>query len=231
MVWAFAKVWRRRPKHILLVTGTAAMVQMVITAFVVRQITVTGAGIFYGYFMVGISYLYRGGRFEVSQFYTSAYLFGELLTLLAAGAVVFGRSRPGRKYIFLMFMVLELLLAVHVETVYLEPFKKAAFRDSRLVDKIHELQRSDPAQGTFPVNDRDVIYMDGDVRAYVGILQFMARDMDIQVMERREAVSDYKEDITGKDILIFAFDDIFWQEWEEQYDHVDTYGHFTVLYN
>lgn len=231
MVFGLTTLWEVRPKRILFVTGLIAAVQLTMTVLVVRQIIDTGTDIFYGYFMTGISYLYRGEGFEVTRFYTGAYLFGELLTLLVTGAVLFGRSRPKRQYIFMALIVLELILATRVTDVYLGPFKKAAFRDSRLADKIVELQSADSSNESFKASDRDVIYMDGNTRAYIGILQFMARDTDIQVMERRDAVSDYNGDITGEDILIFAFDDIFWQEWEEQYVHADTYGHFTILYN
>lgn len=231
MVLGFSVLWKMRAKRILFATGIIAAVQMVVVVLTVRQITETGTDIFYGYFMVGISYLYRGEGFEVHRFYADAWLAGELLTLFVAVVILVGRSRQTRKNALIVLMVLELVLAMRVENIYLEPFKKAAFRDSRLADKIIELQNGGLSGENAEAADRNVIYMDGNVRAYIGILQFMARDTDIQVMGRREAVSDYNGDITGKDILVFAFDDIFWQEWRELYAYVDIYGHFAILYN
>lgn len=231
MVFGLTALWKMRSKRIWLATGVLAALQMMVTFLVVRQVINTGTNIFYGYFMVGLSYLYRGENFEITRFYMEAYLFGEFLTVFVTGAVLFARRRPKRQYVFVALALLELILAMRVTDIYLGPFKKAAFRDSRLADKIAELQNVDLSDEVFEMKDRNVIYMDGNVRAYIGILQFMARDMDIQVMERRETVNDYNGDITGRDILVFAFDDMFWREWEEQYAHADIYGHFTILYN
>ena len=73
--------------------------------------------------------------------------------------------------------------------------------------------------------------MDDGRRAYIGILQFMDRDVDIRVMKRKEEPEDYGEEITAEDILVFAFDDPHAGAWAEKYTHEDTYGHFTILYN
>lgn len=254
MVSGLTALWKMRPKQILLGTGALAAVQLVITVLTVRQIINTGTDVFYGYFMVGISYLYRdglydsgavinnlscGAGFDVCRFYLGAYLMGELLTAVMTVIILWERKKQKKRYTVIAFMVLEILLAVQMEKVYLEPFQKAAFRDSRLADKIVELQQEEWQEWrqeelldrTSEINNRNVIYMDGNLRPYVGILQFMARDTEIQVRERRASVSDYNEDITGEDILIFAFDDIFWQEWTGRYAHADVYGHFAVLYN
>ena len=110
---------------------------------------------------------------------------------------------------------------MRADIIYLEPFKKAAFRDSRMVDKMQTMQEE----------GRRIIYMDQVFPPYVGILQFMGRDLDIQVMEHREAVADYEGDITDEDILIFAFDDAFLEEWEDKYAQKDVYGHFALLYD
>lgn len=285
MASGLAALWKTPLKRAVSVTGILALVQLVVTFLVVRQIENTGADIFYGYFMVGISYLYREGlyrgktgagglssvgNFDAGRFYLGSYLAGELLTAAMTAVIVWKKNvcresflrrlfprnaahgkrkkaeaekahinekkRYGkREYAVMAFAVLEILLAVRMGNVYLEPFQKAAFRDSRLADKIAALQKeeilSENGDGLVVGNDRNVIYMDGNMRPYVGILQFMARDTEIRVMERRASVNDYKGEITGEDILIFAFDDIFWQEWADQYAHADVYGHFAILYN
>lgn len=274
MAYGFETLWKMRPKRVAVMTGLFALTQLLVVFLVVRQIENTGADIFYGYFMVGISYLYREGLyrggtgglscgcgFDTGSFYLGAYLLGELLTAAVTVIILWGnkilpekasRGKKGkektketctnkktrygtREYAIIAFSVLEILLAARMGKVFLEPFQKAAFRDSRLADKIVSLQaediRSESGGGMADVSDRNVIYMDGNIRPYIGMLQFMARDTDIQIMERRDNVCDYDGDITGRDILIFAFDDIFWQEWTEQYAHADIYGHFAILYN
>ncbi len=273
MAAGFVTLWRTPSKRAVLVTGIMALVQGIVAFLVVRQIAYTGADVFYGYFMVGISYLYRNGLyhggtgsiglpqgegFDAGGFYLGAYLAGEALTIAVTAIVLRerkaerkalstlesghptkradGRKKGKKEYALMTFMVLEILLAARMGKVYLEPFQKAAFRDCRLAEKIAAVQANDELQEkgdekNEEINDRNVIYMDGNMRPFVGILQFMARDTKIQVMERRASVSDYNEEITGKDILIFAFDDIFWQEWTGRYAHADVYGHFAILYN
>ncbi len=221
MVWGFAVLWKERARFVWAATGGLALLQGLTTFLVVRQIIVTGADNFQGYFLVGISYLYNEADFRVDSFYAAAYLFCELLTVLVTAMALFCRSRKKRQYLLTVFAVVELVLAMRADIIYLEPFKKAAFRDSRMVDKMQTMQEE----------GRRIIYMDQVFPPYVGILQFMGRDLDIQVMEHREAVADYEGDITDEDILIFAFDDAFLEEWEDKYAQKDVYGHFALLYD
>lgn len=221
MVWGFIDMWKEKARLILSVTGVIALAQILITYMVVRQIIATGADNFQGYFMVGMSYLYDENNFYVDKFYISAYLLCEFLTLCITTLVLFCRSAKKRQYIMVICAVMEMALAVHADKIYTGPFKRAAFRDSRVTDILNDLTDG----------KRRVVYMDEVFPSYIGIIQFMTKDVDIHVMERRNTVSDYDEDIIPEDILIFAFDDAFLQEWTERYDHEDTYGHFTILYN
>lgn len=221
MVWGFAVLWKERARFVWTATGGLALLQGLTTFLVVRQIIVTGADNFQGYFLVGISYLYNAADFQVDSFYAAAYLFCELLTVLVTAMALFCRSRKKRQYLLTAFAVVELVLAMRADIIYLEPFKKAAFRDSRMVDKMQTMQEE----------GRRIIYMDQVFPPYVGILQFMGRDLDIQVIGHREAVADYEGDITDEDILIFAFDDAFLEEWEDKYAQKDVYGHFALLYD
>lgn len=221
MVWGFAVLWKERARFVWTATGGLALLQGLTTFLVVRQIIVTGADNFQGYFLVGISYLYNAADFQVDSFYAAAYLFCELLTVLVTAMALFCRSRKKRQYLLTAFAVVELVLAMRADIIYLEPFKKAAFRDSRMVDKMQTMQEE----------GRRIIYMDQVFPPYVGILQFMGRDLDIQVIGHRETVADYEGDITDEDILIFAFDDAFLEEWEDKYAQKDVYGHFALLYD
>lgn len=207
-------LWKERAKVVWLANGVFAIMQMTAVICVVRQITDTGAEVFHGYFMVGIGYLYHEKNFSASGFYTGAYLFCEFLTLLVTVAVLFCRSGHKRKYVLAALAVMELALAMRADVLYLEPFKKAAFRDSRIAEKISIMQE----------NNRRVIYINHNPPAYIGILQFMARDTQIQIVENRE-------DAGKDDIVILAFDDIWVEELKDKYSCEDTYGHFTLLYN
>lgn len=221
MVWGFVVLWKERTRVIWISTVGLAILQGLVTYLVVRQIIATGADNFQGYFLVGISYLYNEADFRVDNFYATAWLFCECLTVLVTVVVLFCRSRRKRWYLLTAFAVVELVLVVHADAIYLQPFKRAAFRDSRMVDKMLTLQE----------DGRRILYIEQVYLPCAGILQFMGRDLDIGVMERREAVADYEGDITDQDILIFAFDDEFLEEWEDKYAQKDVYGHFALLYD
>lgn len=222
MVAGFAALWKVRRRTAFFVTGVFAAAHAAVLFMVTRQIARTGSEQYLGYFMVGISYLYGPQGYTPERFYLTAWLFGELLTLAVTALVFFCRSRRGRVYLLALLAVLELALAVRADNLYLLPFKNAAFRDTRVADRIVSLAGD---------GGRDVIYMDDGRRAYIGILQFMDRDVDIRVMKRKEEPEDYGEEITAEDILVFAFDDPYAGAWAEKYTHEDTYGHFTILYN
>lgn len=221
MVWGFTVLWKERTRVVWSVTGGLFLLQGLTTYLVVRRIVATGADNFQGYFLVGISYLYNEENFRTDSFYAEAWLFCECLTVLVTAVVLFCRSRRKRQYLLTAFAVAELILAVRADAVFLQPFKRAAYRDSRMVDKIQALQE----------DGRRILYMDQIFPPYIGILQFMGRDLDIRVMERRDTVADYEGDITDADILIFAFDDAFLEEWEDKYAQKDVYGHFALLYD
>lgn len=221
MVWGFVVLWKERTRVIWVSTVGLAILQGLVTYLVVRQIIATGADNFQGYFLVGISYLYNEADFRVDNFYATAWLFCECLTVLVTVVVLFCRSRRKRWYLLTAFAVVELVLVVHADAIYLQPFKRAAFRDSRMVDKMQTLQE----------DGRRILYIEQVYLPCAGILQFMGRDLDIGVMERREAAADYEGDITDQDILIFAFDDAFLEEWEDKYAQKDVYGHFALVYD
>lgn len=221
MVWGFVVLWKERTRVIWISTVGLAILQGIVTYLVVRQIIATGADNFQGYFLVGISYLYNEADFRVDNFYATAWLFCECLTVLVTVVVLFCRSRRKRWYLLTAFAVVELVLVVHADAIYLQPFKRAAFRDSRMVDKMQTLQE----------DGRRILYIEQVYLPCAGILQFMGRDLDIGVMERREAAADYEGDITDQDILIFAFDDAFLEEWEDKYAQKDVYGHFALVYD
>lgn len=208
-----------------------AALQIAVTMMVIRQIINTGAEVFYGSFIVGIGYLYDGKNFSVDSFFLEAYLFGELLTVLTTLVILFCRNSRKKEYLAVSLVVLELALTVRAGSIYLEPSRKGAFRDGRLADKISTLQGENRQQNIIDADDRRVVYINNSDLPFVGILQFMVRDIDIQVMERRELPEDYNGSITEKDIVILAYNDEFMQEWTDKYAYWDVYGHFAIFYN
>ena len=229
MVMGFAALWRARSRMVCIVTGICAAVHAAGLWLVVRQICHKGSEEFLGYFMVGISYLYDEAGYSVGRFYAGAWVICELLTLTTVASLLFCRSRPpGRGVrntwataLFLLMAVIQMALAVHADDLYLVPFKNAAFRDARLTEKIE----------TLAGEDRSVIYMDNGERAFIGIIQFMAREMEIEVIKRQAVPAEQGNGREDSDILIFAYDDRALADWSVCYDHTDIYGHFALVYN
>ncbi len=233
MVFGAFLLWKMRTRTVWSVTAVLALLQLIVTVGVVRQIVNTETDIFYGYFMVGIGYWHRGEGFDAVRFYAEAYLFGELLTVCVTGLLLFIKSGRKKEYLLFILMVAELLLAMRADSIYLQPFKKAAFRDSRLAEKIVGLQGGCPENGAgnADVCDRAVIYVEGNTRPYIGILQFMLRDTKIRIVERDNFTVKDGENIKGGELLLLSFDDELVGELAGQYDHEDIYGHFALFYN
>ena len=219
IVVGFSMLWEMRQRAVLAVTACLALFQAIGLWLVARPIAHTGTREFLGFFMVGISYLYRG-EFEAGRFYVGAWLLCELLTVLTLLLVWMSRG-GGRGFLLTAFAVLELSLALHADSLYFTGAKKAAFRDSRLAEKVRDMS----GQG------REAVYINPENRSYLCILQFMDRDTKIRLLDRRERAEDYEGEISEETVLIFSYDDEFSREWTERYDREDTYGHFTVLYN
>lgn len=213
-VAGFAELWKERAWKVWAASGILALMQAGTAFLVVCQIIHTGVESFHGYFMVGISYLYNESNFSAGGFYLGAFLFCEFLTMLVTAAILFCRGNHKRRYMMAGLVVMELVLAMHSEKIYLEPFKRAAFRDSRMAEKISLLQEP----------NQKIIYVNHNPPAYIGILQFMARDAEIHIVERKEEVSE-------ADLVIFAFDDLWIEDLKDRFTYEDTYGHFTLLYN
>ncbi len=221
MVVGLAVLWRVRARRALAVTAVLAAVHAAGLALVARQIAHTGTERFMGYFMVGISYLYREQDYTVERFYAGVWLLCELLTLGVCTLVLLCRSCAGRRRLLALFAAVELALAVRADSLYLTSFKKAAFRDTRVADKVTELCE----------NGGQAVYMDHGGLEFADILQFMARDVDIRVMECPEEPEHCGGAVSERDVLVFAFDDGYAEKWVKFYSYKDTYGHFTILYN
>jgi len=216
MVEGMQEIWKRKTRIVCVVSGGMALTHAAAVWLVVRQIRETGLHVFRGYFMVGISYLYHEDSFEPGIFYTEAYLSGTLLMGAAVALLLWCRSKKNRHLLLTALLVIQMVLAVRADHTFLQPFRRAAYRDYRLAGKIEDVYEGK--------DDPRVIYRNECYPPYIGILQFMMRDITIEVTEE---ITDVKED----DILIFSFDDAEQNQWEDEFTYKEVSGHFAVLYN
>ena len=198
-----------------------AAIQAVCALLVARQITATGAETFHGFFMVGISYLYNEGGFDSWGFYRNAYLFSEALTGFVVMTFFYCQSHKKRHCFLTGIVVLELALAMRAAILFLNPLQKAAFRDIRIAEKIEALKDE----------GRQAVYVYDTFPVYAGILQFLERDMEIQVVGEDGLAAVLKKDMAARNVMIFAFDSGNIQKCKEVFSDSYTYGHFTLLYN
>ncbi|MCI8924647.1 MAG: hypothetical protein HFI45_11755 [Lachnospiraceae bacterium] len=221
MVSGAIALWNQKKKGILVFTGGMAAIQAVCALLVARQITATGAETFHGFFMVGISYLYNEGGFDSWGFYRNAYLFSEALTGFVVMTFFYCQSHKKRHCFLTGIVVLELALAMRAAILFLNPLQKAAFRDIRIAEKIEALKDE----------GRQAVYVYDTFPAYAGILQFLERDMEIQVVGEDGLAAVLKKDMAARNVMIFAFDSGNIQKCKEVFSDSYTYGHFTLLYS
>ncbi len=216
MMEGLQEVWKQRAKIVCVVSGVITLVHGVFVWLVVKQVVNTGVSVFSGYFMAGISYLYHADGFTPGTFYKETYIAGTILMLAVMMLLLWCGSKKRRQWMLTVLLVMQMVLAVRVDHIFLQPFRRAAYRDYRLAGQIEDLYEEKD-------NPR-VIYRNKAYPPYIGILQFMMRDITIEVTEE---IMDVKED----DILIFSFDDAEQNRWEDEFTHKEVCGHFAVLYN
>lgn len=221
MALGIVELWNQRKKSVIVFTGSMAVMQAICTLLVVRQIVDTGAETFHGFFMIGISYLYKEGNFNCNNFYRNAYFLCEALTIFVVLIAFWCRKSKKRYFFGAGIAILELVLAMRATTIFLNPLQKAVFRDIRIAEKAEALWKE----------GHQVIYFDDTFPVYVGILQFMERSMEIQVTKVSDAIGGSEKNMMADDVLILAFDSPNVQRWMELFSNVYTYGHFTLLYN
>ncbi len=211
-------VWEQPAKKVWKVMGAVSAVHLLSVLLIIRQIIDVGADVFCGYFTVGISWLYNVGDFEVFPFYMETYLAGTFFMAVAMGVLLAARSSRNREKALLILVIIEICTAARADYVYLKPFKRAAYRDYCLAKEIERLyeEKENP----------HVLFRYEVYPSYIGILQFMMRDIKIEVDNQISL-----DDIDEETILIFPFDDAVQEEWKDEFTYENVYGHFTVFYN
>lgn len=218
MLAGMITVWKMERRAVCIMSVGVAALHLPLTGLVVKQIYDVDADTFCGYFMAGISWLYKENQFSVTSFYIEAYLAGTAAMALVMVLILFSRGGRGREKFLTALFIMELSIAIRADHIFLQPFKYAAYRDYRLSDKIEQL--------CMGKEEPHILFRYGNYPSYIGIIQFMMRNRKIDVTDRITG-----ETINDDTILIFPYDDAEQDKWIDQFTDQDTYGHFTILYN
>lgn len=126
--------------------------------------------------------------------------------------------------ILIMVVVLEFVLSVRASELYIDTSSIGAFRDSIVAEKIEELRKDN--------DDRRVVYIQENEEAFISIMQFMLRDIDIELLQYRKTIEEYANtEIDADDIILLSYDSAYTNEVEKKYQNTMLNGHFVIYYN
>lgn len=171
--------------------------------------------------VIGMSYFCNTEKFNPYQFLIIAYLFGALLTFVTAFVIGFIKSNKQRKFLIILIVGIELALSARVTVLSINPTQLGIYRDTVILDKINQMIES----------DRNVIYLDGG-QQYISVMQFMGRDIPIEVLEEYESIEQYTEaEMTDRSLVLIDYRDDFGEELAKRFGHKLISGHFVLYYN
>ncbi|MDE7274155.1 MAG: hypothetical protein K2N95_14015 [Lachnospiraceae bacterium] len=194
-------------------------IEAVMTCLVVISLRQNGQMSFFGNTICGISWLYDPDSFKPVSFYWRVYLVYAVLTSMACMGIWWTGRRKGRE-VFLMFLVaMQIVIGIRLSTMYIDAARLGCYRDTLIVQKIHELN---------PEGDREVYYSTGgEDFGNIGILQFMMRDTSIHIVKKDYDLGTHDD----SDLLLIDYRSDQAHMLEEKYgDHLMN-GHFTLYYN
>lgn len=207
-----AKRWR--------ITGVMLAINLLMTLLVIRNVEYYGLTNIHGYVMAGMSYLHQLVSYETKQFFLMTYCFLSLLTVLVTGLA----GRKGHKSgLMIIILVMELCLSIRAVSLYIEDSSLGAYRDSILAEKITELREGCP--------QRRIIYIKEDDSPFISILQFMLREEQIILLERKELGDYTQEEIDEDDMILLHYESDYGQQLEKEYALHIVNGHFQLYYN
>ena len=195
-------------------------IEAIMTWLVTWSLSTYGQTNMHGYMMIGMSYLYQLGDFEPIRFHWQAYGLGVILTCMVTVGLQWMNRRKGVEVCMILVVALEMLLAVRAGSLYLDASALGAYRDTKIVQKMEELQEE---------QDRDIYYLltDKDY-ALISILQFMMRDEDIHIISKEDYEMQKPQE---EDLLLSDYRNPLSEELQEQYDTFMVNGHFVLFYN
>ena len=201
----------------LLVSGAAIVF---LTVVVCRYCTALEVKPIKGYFMAGMS-IYEPAKFETMRFYFISCAIG-IAGMLFLFLVYMLRNRTGISDIVLLWLVLQMLIAIQLGRQYLYPFNALARQDIQIAQRADTLVHS-------PEYEDHIVYMDYNEISAIGLLQFILRDTKIEVYSGQD--SKLRKDPGDRAVVILGANDPRQSELEEKYDTEVIMGHMVLLYN
>lgn len=217
MILGIMEIWGgMKLVHGVIVT---LLLKIGMTALVTWSLYTYGQTNMHGYMMVGMSYMHDIENFEPIPFYWQALGFAAVLTTLVTFVIRKISKHSHMEIFFALILVMELVLAVRAGNLYLDDSAKGAYRDTKIVEKIEQLNEDE---------DREIYYLhDGDY-ALISIVQFMLRDEDIRIVQEN---SMWYEELEKEDLLLVDYRSPLTEELQEQYEFFMENGHFILYYN
>lgn len=205
-------------------TLLAAVSGLPLLGAVLYSLRVHGQTDMHACMVFGMGYLYDAGDFEPSGFYVEACIFGVLLTLALALLVSLVRKKENRTAFLFLAAAAETALAVQLSAAVTDTGSIGAYRDAVIADRITYLTENADAGR--------VLYLDSGGDSAVGIIQFLLRDTEITVLDRRGNVDDYTEEEMGsRDMVLMDYRDDYGGELGRRYTDALSSGHFVLYYN
>lgn len=179
---------------------------------------------FHACMVFGMSYLWDAGDPDPVRFYGMAYGFGVLLMVLVTALAAVSRKKDSHITVLFVVAVVEILLAMRASAAVTDAGSIGAYRDFVVAERIEEL--------TCAQTPRKVLYLNSSGDSDIGRIQFLLRDTQITVLDRRENVDDYSEDEMGvQDLVLTDYKDDYGRELSRRYDYALSSGHFILYYN
>jgi hypothetical protein len=205
-------------------TAGIILVQSLFTYIVTQSIERYGLTNLHGYVMAGISYLYNSENYEPVKFMWQAYAFGIAFTILIIVISLIKKDKI-KNFLLIGFVVIELILAIRVSTLFTDAAARGTYRDLTIAAKIESLLSDG-------IDNRRILYITDEENSFISVLQFMLRDEEITLLPLKGSIEEYtREEMNENDILVLFYRSSFTDEAEKMFSLNMLNGHFYVYYN
>lgn len=196
------------------------VMEIIMTAMVTWSLLIYGQDNIHGYMMVGMSYMHNLNNFEPIPFFWQALCLGAVLMAVVTAIIRLSSSRKGMQVLMAVILIIEFALMLRAGSLYLDESARGAYRDTRIAEKIEELEQT---------KDRPIYYCVYDNNYdLISVIQFMVRDNDIQIVDGEAVLNG----AVGEEALILVdYRDSRADSFEEEYDKYYKNGHFILYYN
>ena len=215
-MWHARKLWR----GIFLITGLelCMLVPVLLSLHQNHQESLHVCMVF------GMSYLYDVGNLDSIGFYLMAYGFGILLMAVVTVLIIVRHKMDNRTTALLLVAVMEILLAIRASAAVMDTGSIGGYRDSVVADRISDLRKDQ--------TERKVLYLSKGRDSEICRIQFLLRDIQITILDKRDSIENYDEDEMGIwDLVLTDYRDDYGKELSKRYDYTLASGHFILYYN